>query len=40
VFYWGQLKAASVNTIVPVVALSMLIHRWMAEGLVAGSVKG
>jgi len=25
---------------VPVVALYMFIHRWMVEGLAAGSVKG
>ncbi len=40
VFHWGQLMAASVITTVPVVALYMFIHRWMVEGLVAGSVKG
>ena len=40
VFHWGQLMAASVITTVPVVALYMLIHRWMVEGLAAGSVKG
>ncbi len=40
VFHWGQLMAASVITTVPVVALYVLIHRWMVEGLVAGSVKG
>jgi multiple sugar transport system permease protein len=40
VFSWGQLMAASVITTVPVVALYMFIHRWMVEGLAAGSVKG
>jgi multiple sugar transport system permease protein len=40
VFHWGQLMAASVITTVPVVALYMFIHRWMVEGLAAGSVKG
>ncbi len=40
VFHWGQLMAASVITTVPVVALYMVIHRWMVEGLAAGSVKG
>jgi multiple sugar transport system permease protein len=40
VFSWGQLMAASVITTIPVVALYMFIHRWMAEGLAAGSVKG
>ncbi|HXZ44669.1 MAG TPA: carbohydrate ABC transporter permease [archaeon] len=40
VFHWGQLMAASVITTIPVVALYMFIHRWMVEGLVAGSVKG
>ena len=40
VFHWGQLMAASVITTAPVVALYVFIHRWMVEGLVAGSVKG
>jgi multiple sugar transport system permease protein len=40
VFHWGQLMAASVITTMPVVALYMFIHRWMVEGLAAGSVKG
>ena len=40
VFHWGQLMAASVITTIPVVALYVFIHRWMVEGLVAGSVKG
>lgn len=40
VFHWGQLMAASVIVTIPVVALYMFIHRWMVEGLVAGSVKG
>jgi multiple sugar transport system permease protein len=40
VFHWGQLMAASVITTVPVVALYVFVHRWMVEGLVAGSVKG
>ncbi len=40
VFHWGELMAASVITTLPVVALYMFIHRWMVEGLVAGSVKG
>ena len=40
VFHWGQLMAASVITTFPVVALYVFIHRWMVEGLVAGSVKG
>ncbi len=40
VFHWGQLMAASVITTVPVVALYVFIHRWMVEGLAAGSVKG
>src|SRR6266849_9049664 len=38
VFSWGQLMAASVITTLPVVALYMFIHRWMVEGLAAGSV--
>ncbi|MDP2627250.1 MAG: carbohydrate ABC transporter permease [Candidatus Rokubacteria bacterium] len=40
VFHWGQLMAASVITTLPVVALYMFVHRWMVEGLAAGSVKG
>ncbi len=40
VFHWGQLMAASVITTVPVVALYAFVHRWMVEGLAAGSVKG
>jgi multiple sugar transport system permease protein len=40
VFHWGQLMAASVIVTIPVIALYMFIHRWMVEGLVAGSVKG
>ncbi len=40
VFSWGQLMAASVLTTVPVVVLYGFIHRWMVEGLAAGSVKG
>ena len=40
VFHWGQLMAASVITTIPVIALYVFIHRWMVEGLVAGSVKG
>ncbi len=40
VFHWGELMAASVITTLPVVALYAFIHRWMVEGLVAGSVKG
>ena len=40
VFHWGQLMAASVITTLPVVVLYMFIHRWMVEGLAAGSVKG
>jgi multiple sugar transport system permease protein len=40
VFHWGELMAASVITTVPVVGLYMFIHRWMVEGLAAGSVKG
>jgi multiple sugar transport system permease protein len=40
VFHWGQLMAASVITTIPVVVLYILIHRFMVEGLAAGSVKG
>ena len=40
VFHWGELMAASVITSLPVVALYMFIHRWMVEGLAAGSIKG
>jgi ABC-type glycerol-3-phosphate transport system permease component len=40
VFHWGELMAASAITSLPVVILYMFIHRWMVEGLAAGSVKG
>jgi multiple sugar transport system permease protein len=40
VFHWGELMAASVITTLPVVLLYAFIHRWMVEGLAAGSVKG
>jgi multiple sugar transport system permease protein len=40
VFHWGQLMAASVISTLPVIALYMFIHRWMVDGLTAGSVKG
>ena len=40
VFHWGQLMPASVITTIPVVVLYVFIHRFMVEGLVAGSVKG
>src|SRR2546428_13864012 len=40
VFHWGQLMAASVITTIPVVALYVFIHRFMVEGLAAGSAKG
>jgi multiple sugar transport system permease protein len=40
VFHWGELMAASVITTLPIVGLYMFIHRWMVEGLAAGSVKG
>jgi multiple sugar transport system permease protein len=40
VFHWGELMAASVITTLPVIGLYMFIHRWMVEGLAAGSVKG
>jgi multiple sugar transport system permease protein len=40
VFSWGQLMAASVITTLPVVVLYMFVHRWMVEGLAAGSMKG
>ena len=40
VFHWGQLMAASVITTIPVVVLYVFIHRFMVEGLAAGSVKG
>jgi ABC-type maltose transport system permease subunit len=40
VFSWGQLMAGSVITTIPVMALHMVIHRWMVEGPAAGAVKG
>lgn len=40
ILQWGQIAAATVIIIVPVVILFALVQRWLVEGLVAGAVKG
>lgn len=40
VIQWGLLTAGGVVTSIPVVALFMLIQRYLIEGLTAGAVKG
>ncbi|BDI22564.1 carbohydrate ABC transporter permease [Herbiconiux sp. L3-i23] len=37
---WGQIAAAAVVITVPVVAISLLVQRWIVSGLTAGAVKG
>lgn len=37
---WGEIAAATVIIIIPVVILFALVQRWLVEGLVAGAVKG
>lgn len=39
VFIWGQLMAASVIAIAPVLAIYVFAQRWLVEGLASGSVK-
>ncbi len=40
ILQWGQIAAATVIIIIPVVILFALVQRWLVEGLVAGAVKG
>lgn len=37
---WGQVDAATVITVVPVLILFALVQRWLVKGLLAGAVKG
>jgi len=37
---WGEFAAAALLSAVPVTALFMILQKWIASGLVAGSVKG
>jgi trehalose/maltose transport system permease protein len=37
---WGQIMAATVIVTVPLVALTLLLQRWILAGLTAGAVKG
>ena len=37
---WGQIAAAAVTITVPVIAISLLVQRWIVSGLTAGAVKG
>jgi len=38
-YIWGRMMAASLLTAVPVVALFLLLERFMAAGLTLGGVK-
>ena len=40
VYMWGRIMAAAVLASFPVVALYMLVQRWLVTGLAAGAVKG
>ncbi len=37
---WGQLMAATVISLVPVVIAFLLLQKWLVQGLMAGAVKG
>lgn len=37
---WGQIAAAAVVITIPVVAISLIMQRWIVSGLTAGAVKG
>lgn len=37
---WGQMAAASVVTIIPVLVFAFLVQRWLVRGLTFGAVKG
>jgi multiple sugar transport system permease protein len=37
---WGEIAAASVLSMLPVVAAALLFQRWIVRGLTAGAVKG
>ncbi len=38
-FIWGQLMAASVLAIVPVLIIYLIAQRWLVAGLTSGSIK-
>jgi ABC-type glycerol-3-phosphate transport system permease component len=40
IMQWGEIAAATVIIIIPVVILFALVQRWLVEGLTAGAVKG
>lgn len=37
---WGQLMAATVISLVPVVVAFLVLQKWLVQGLMAGAVKG
>jgi multiple sugar transport system permease protein len=37
---WGQLMAATVISLVPVIAAFLVLQKWLVQGLMAGAVKG
>lgn len=37
---WGQMAAASIVTIIPVLVFAFLVQRWLVRGLTFGAVKG
>jgi ABC-type glycerol-3-phosphate transport system permease component len=37
---WGQLMAATVIALVPVIAAFLVLQKWLVQGLMAGAVKG
>jgi len=39
ILLWGQIMAAAIIATVPVLALYMLVQRFVVQGLTAGSVK-
>jgi len=38
-FIWGQLMAASVLAIIPVLIIYLIAQRWLIAGLTGGSIK-
>jgi ABC-type glycerol-3-phosphate transport system permease component len=38
--YWGELTAGATITVLPVLIVFVLAHRYIVEGLTAGAVKG
>lgn len=37
---WGQLMAATVISLLPVIAAFLVLQKWLVQGLMAGAVKG